>query len=111
MSAPGSLCLFCSDEARERHHPTGRGSDGRYLDADFTVPFCVTHHHVEHVGWRAMDIAETATFGPTIARLCRLAWFVGRLADQGVPIMLDVATLRGLHSSLLRCCESVEEAA
>jgi hypothetical protein len=39
-------CIFCGGPVERRHHPTGRDEQNRYLDREFTVPTCHTHHEL-----------------------------------------------------------------
>jgi len=51
-------CLTCGAIWCERHHPTGRGSEGQYLDPDLRFPFCRDHHELTHDDWRTLGIHD-----------------------------------------------------
>ena len=84
-------CLVCGDPACQGNHPTGRGSDGRYLDPDLRLPYCHDHHELFHDDWRTLGIDDckrareperTLSFIERVElRLRRLAATVGRVAE------------------------------
>lgn len=84
-------CPWCSadgdDQPKrlEAHHVTGRDGHGRYLDPALTLACCVTHHHTDHQCWRLLDIAQAGA-DPNVARLLRLSFLTGRLADVGPAV-------------------------
>ena len=56
-----SGCWGCGGPVERRHHPTGRGHDGRYLDRRFRAPLCHDDHEFIHDGWRAQGIEYVPT--------------------------------------------------
>jgi hypothetical protein len=48
-----SRCWACGGPLERKHHPTGRGPDGRYLDPRFRAALCHDDHELIHDGWRA----------------------------------------------------------
>ena len=80
-------CLVCGAPGDDRHHPTGRGPDGRYLDRQFTAAGCHDHHELWHDDLRSVGIDGPAG-GLTVLerfelRLRRLALLLGRLEGAG----------------------------
>lgn len=65
-------CLFCGGVAERRHHPTGRGGDSQYLDADFVMDVCHDDHTLTHDDWYALGVESTPA-GATILDLVELA--------------------------------------
>ena len=93
-------CIFCGAPAVHWHHPTGRLSpEGLYLDPAFVVPVCRSCHACEHAAWR--DVGINGLTDPTLARLCRVVWLIGRLVDLDRAEALNVDVLRGLHGCLI----------
>ena len=94
-----TTCVYCHASAAQRHHPTGRGADGGYLDPELRVPVCVPCHAVDHQLWRhfGLDTADDHV----LARLGRLAFLVGRLGDLERPVALAPDFWLGLRTLLL----------
>jgi hypothetical protein len=90
-------CLLCPAPAEDRHHLTGRGDDGRYLDPKLSGPVCHDCH--ELCGDDLNTIASSTpgssdTFlGSLELALSRTGAFVGR-CSQAFPEPL--ATLLAL---------------
>jgi hypothetical protein len=84
-------CLVCGATECLRHHPTGRGPDGRYLDPDLRLPYCHDNHELSHDDWRLLGIQageqghvserQLAFIERVELRLRRLAVTAGRMAD------------------------------
>ncbi len=87
--SPG--CVACGGAACLNHHPTGRDTDGRYLDPDLKFPSCHDDHELFHDDWRTLGVEDSKrgqdpermlSFIERVAlRLRRLAASVGRLAE------------------------------
>ena len=93
-------CLFCGSPAVHLHHPTGRlGPELPYLDPSFTIPLCRACHHAEHAAMR--DVGLDLLTDPLLARLVRMAWLLGRLADTDRSVTFTVGALKGMHGCLL----------
>jgi hypothetical protein len=98
------ICPWCGNEAPlVRHHPTG-DVNGHHFDRRFTVGICVPCHAIEHQAWRRVGIADITD--PVLARITRLAWFTGHMADLGSSIC--PADLRGMNAALLATLELLE---
>jgi hypothetical protein len=99
-------CIFCGRRACARHHWTARlDPSAAYLDPDATVPVCDPCHHAEDPLWRTVGIDRLNE--PLAARLFRLAWLLGTLADTGRPVIFDPETVRGLHRVVLRIIQDL----
>jgi hypothetical protein len=78
-----SICLGCGGHGPlHRHHVTGRGSDGEYLDRDLLVGLCWTCHHDVHdilrtIGCDSPGSVAAGMAGRLTARLLRLAVLLG----------------------------------
>jgi hypothetical protein len=107
MMGLGVPCIFCSRPAVHRHHPTGRDVAGAYLDAGFMVPLDARCHSTEHAAWRDAGIDDLVD--PLEARLARLCWLTGRVADLGRS--LGPEELRGMNDSLVACLDLVRKGA
>jgi hypothetical protein len=90
--------LFSSEPAERRHHVTGRGPDGRYLDPEFTAPLTHTEHELVHDDWQTLELTDSnhpETFLDSL-ELClkRAGPFVGRLSEtMPEPIATFLALL------------------
>ena len=84
MSEP---CLVCGCPGVDRHHPTGRGPDGHYLDGEFRVWGCHDHHELWHDDLRSADVDDLARGSTAIemveVSLRRTGVFLGGLATDG----------------------------
>lgn len=94
------VCIHCGAPAEDRHHPTGRGPDGGYLDPWFKIPHCHNDHELVHDDLRSAKL-ENATPGDSFLEhlesgLRRLGVFLGRLPG--------VAALGVLLAMLARWC-------
>lgn len=97
-----TYCLLCGAPAVHEHHPTGRlAPDRPRLDPIFVIAICRACHYAEHSAWR--DVGLDVMADPLTARLRRVAWLVGRLADLDRPVIFPANTLRGWHGSLIAC--------
>ena len=95
-------CCPCGQPAEDRHHLTGRGPDGDYLDPDLAVPVCHDDHELAGEDLRAEGLERPlrAPSGPVTAveqvayRLDRVGVFLGRVAEV-VPALVWVTVLAG----------------
>ena len=95
-TATPTLCVFCDRVAVDRHHITGRGPDGAYLDDEHIADLCHDHHEVIHNILRSQGIDTPPPDAEQTAlnayAMHRDAVFVGqygtRIAD---PILVRIA--------------------
>jgi len=98
------VCLWCGNEAPlVRHHPTG-DLDDCHWDPWFMVGICGPCHAVEHQAWRRADIGDITD--PLLARVTRLAWFTGKMADLGRSV--GPAELRCMNAALVATLQLLE---
>jgi len=106
MTSPASdnRCVFTGRIADARHHVTGRGADGLYLDPALVVPLARRQHVVEHSGWRVVGIGEGVDVRTDVLRLRRAAFHLVRLGEHhGAGVAMMPATfLRELGLMLHR---------
>lgn len=50
------LCAICGEEARHRHHLTGRDGRRRYLDPELIAPLCQADHSLVHADWAGAGV-------------------------------------------------------
>jgi hypothetical protein len=86
-------CLLCGGPGEDRHHPTGRGHDGRYLDPWFRAWLCHDDHELAHDDLRPAGLdscPQSQTFLDRFAAaMRRLAAFVSRLAGGALDGFLS----------------------
>lgn len=109
MSCPDcGRCIFCGAPAVHGHHPTAGLEGGvRHLDPAFKVDVCRSCHYAEHAVWN--DVGLDVIVDPVMARLRRLIWFVGRLAELDHPVSFTSEVLVGLHCCLLALMADLAE--
>ena len=78
----GLVCIFTGRPADHFHHATGRGLDGRYLNADLVVPLVRRMHVVEHAALRRSGLDEATQLSPTVLRLRRAGHLLVRLGEH-----------------------------
>jgi hypothetical protein len=102
-----SICLGCGGHGPlHRHHVTGRGCDGDYLDPELLVGLCWTCHHDVHdilrtIGCDTPGSAAPGTAGRMRARLVRLAVLLGVMATAE-----SVVDLRAFLDELSRAIDT-----
>lgn len=78
-------CTFGDEPGEDRHHPTGRDDEGRYLDPSFMASLCHDDHELCHDDLKTGAIENTRPIPTFLERLQlgleRLSRFLGRLAD------------------------------
>jgi hypothetical protein len=97
-------CPLCGRHATRRHHITGKGPDGSYLDPDALVRTCHDDHMLAHDDWNTVvpvDATADDTFlGSLERRMTRAATFVGRVAEVAPePFRWVLAVLAALLAS------------
>jgi hypothetical protein len=81
------VCVFCGRPADFRHHWTGRGADGRYLDPELAAWTCHSDHELcGNDDWHTLGIydadpAQTTFLDSLELRLARLGSGLGRVAE------------------------------
>ncbi|SRR5579885_2181198 len=100
-------CVFCGDEATQRHHVTARlHADGDYLDATFTVDVCRWCHAMDHRLQRAAGLDRVTE--ALRARLLRTAWLCGRVGDLGRILVAPPTTLHAIEHVLLDAADALD---
>src|SRR5437016_6562248 len=98
-------CVFCGAPSVAGHHPTGRDSDGRYLDPDFKVPACHDDHYLTHDDWYAFGLDNSAGLRTSIEimemAMRRLGVLCARLTPQG-EVFAGLARWFARNADLLR---------
>jgi hypothetical protein len=88
-------CVRCGAAGHDQHHPTWRGSDGRYVDPAFTVPLCHDCHELTGDDTRTAGLAgsaATSVLESLELSLRRLAVFLARFdAGPCAPLTLGFA--------------------
>lgn len=51
-----SACHVCQRRATRDHHPTGRDTEGEYLDPDLRMELCHSHHELCHDDWHTFEL-------------------------------------------------------
>lgn len=98
MTAGLGPCAYCGRPAQERHHFTARATfDGPYLDSGSTISLCRRCHVTEGQVWREVGLDRVED--PLAARVQRVTWTAGRLADLRRPWPAE--SMRGLHEVLV----------
>ena len=82
-------------------------ADGPYLDPEATIPLCRRHHATETALWHEPEVGLDAIGDPTLARVARSTWMLGRLVDLDRPA--SPAVLRSLHVVLVRVSDGVAQ--
>jgi hypothetical protein len=83
-----SICLGCGGHGPlHRHHVTGRGSDGEYLDPDLLVGLCWPCHHDVHdilrmIGCDNPGSVEPGVAGRMMPRLVRVGVLLAVMATS-----------------------------
>jgi hypothetical protein len=82
-------CPLCERPRQRRHHVTGRGADGRYLDRKAVIGLCHDHHELIGDDWRTAgaddEKADETFLGSLELRLDRAAMLAGRVAQEAPP--------------------------
>ncbi len=79
-----SDCLLGPEPSEDKHHPTGRGPDGIYLDPDLVGPVCHDDHELAHDDLKTGKLENPpgdTFFEKLEVRLDRLARFFARLPE------------------------------
>jgi hypothetical protein len=82
MRASDYRCVFFDRPAEELHHPSGRGTDGQYLDPAFVAPLVCRQHVVEHAAWKVAGVRDGAELSPNFLRLKRSGLLLVRLGEH-----------------------------
>jgi hypothetical protein len=96
-------CAFCGRPAQDRQHYTAGVGAVVHIDEASWLPLCRRHHATEHQLWR--DVGLDTIDLPLVARVRRVTWSVGRLADFGQA--WPAASMRGLHDVLVAVQDEV----
>ena len=75
----GEFCAYCGRPATERDHPSGKGTDGRYLDPSLWLPCCRRCNMLGVDLWRAVGLVEIDGRSPHAVRMGRLGLALARL--------------------------------
>jgi len=108
----GLVCVFTGRAADHLHHATGRGPDGRYLDADLVVPLARRMHVVEHAALRRSGLDEVTRVSPTVLRLRRAGHLLVRLGEHHGEgsVTLPAPSVRALGRMLGEVADDIEGA-
>jgi hypothetical protein len=102
-----SACAACGGRRPlHRHHLTGRGNDGEYLDPDLLVGLCWLCHHDVHdilrtIGYDSPGSVEPGVIGRMTARLVRLSVLLAVMATSE-----DVVDLRPFLDDMSHAIEA-----
>jgi hypothetical protein len=82
-------CPLCRARAVDRHHVTGKGASGRYLDPKAVIGFCHAHHELIGDDGRAAgavdEKADDTFLGSLELRMRRTAMLAGRISQVAPP--------------------------
>jgi hypothetical protein len=97
-----SNCGLCGRPAVDRHHVTGRGASGKYLDPAFTVALCHDDHELVDADLRSLGIQGPSggvSFLDGLAlRLRRLSMMLGRVEGDGLLAWFALIAAAALSS-------------
>ena len=103
-----TTCCLCLASSIDQHHVCGRPSPASPYFSEITIPLCRRCHAREHVVLRRLGIEWLPTgISPLCHQVARLTVIVGRLADEGCPLVLDIGSTRALHTLLVETGEAL----